>query len=328
MRILVLGGSGQLGTQLRTLALPQGVRLLAPTRAAVDLGDPAAIRRFIAAERWSVVIDAAGYTNVDRAESEAHLAFAVNTQAAACLAEETGKLGIPLVYVSTDYVFDGGKGAPYVETDAAAPLNAYGRSKLAGERHVAAANSRHVILRSAWLHSPYGTNFVRTILQLAQERERLPVVADQLGCPTSARDLANACLDIALFCAAKPDHGNYGLYHYCGAGAATGVEFPNSTREKAGRPAGSLDWLSLCRYRVRNIQAGHPDRPTAGLIARQSSMLLDWQRDLGGVPWRKRWTASSCTGGSREGHHTRGRLRHPAFSGHGGHQQTTDACLR
>ena len=103
MRFLVLGGSGQLGTQLRALALPQGVQLLAPTRTAVDLGDPAAIRRLIAAEPWSVVIDAAGYTNVDRAESEEHLAFAVNAQAAAYLAEETGKRGIPLIYVSTDY---------------------------------------------------------------------------------------------------------------------------------------------------------------------------------------------------------------------------------
>ena len=281
MRILVLGGSGQLGTQLRTLALPQGVRLLAPNRAAVDLGDPAAIRRFIAAERWSVVIDAAGYTNVDRAESEAHLAFAVNTQAAACLAEETGKLGIPLVYVSTDYVFDGGKGAPYVETDAAAPLNAYGRSKLAGERHVAAANSRHVILRSAWLHSPYGTNFVRTILQLAQERERLPVVADQLGCPTSARDLANACLDIALFCAAKPDHGNYGLYHYAGAGAATWFEFANAILETA---AGRLSRLAEL---VPIPSAQYPSRASRPADSRLDCTAVQHAFGLATRPWRR-----------------------------------------
>ena len=233
MRFLVLGGSGQLGTQLRALALPRGVQLFAPTRTTVDLSDPAAIRRLIAAEHWRVVIDAAGYTNVDRAESEEHLAFAVNVQAAACLAEETGKHDIPLIYVSTDYVFDGGKGAPYTEKDAAAPLNAYGRSKLAGERRVSAANPRHVILRTAWLYSPYGKNFVRTILRLAQERECLPVVADQLGCPTSARDLAKACLDIALFCAAKPDHENYDLYHFAGAGAATWFEFANAILETA-----------------------------------------------------------------------------------------------
>ena len=181
----------------------------------IDLGDPAAIRRIVAAEPWSVVIDAAGYTNVDRAESEEDVAFAVNAQAAACLATETGKRGIPLIYISTDYVFDGGKGAPYIENDAAAPLNAYGRSKLAGERGVSAANPRHVILRTAWLYSPYGTNFVRTILRLAQERERLTIVADQLGCPTSARDLAKACLDIALLLRGQARPGELWLVSFC-----------------------------------------------------------------------------------------------------------------
>jgi dTDP-4-dehydrorhamnose reductase len=281
MRVLVLGGSGQLGTQLRTLALPQGVQLLAPTRTAVDLGDPAAIRRFIAAEPWSVVIDAAGYTNVDRAESEEHLAFAVNAQAAACLAEETGKRGIPLIYVSTDYVFDGGKGAPYTETDAAAPLNAYGRSKLAGERHVSAANSRHVILRTAWLYSPHRTNFVRTILQLAQERERLPVVADQLGCPTSARDLAMACLEIALFCAAKPDQDNYGLYHFAGAGAATWFEFANAILETAA------DRLSRLPELVPIPSAQYPSRASRPTDSRLDCTAVQHTFGLAPRPWRR-----------------------------------------
>jgi dTDP-4-dehydrorhamnose reductase len=281
MRILVLGGSGQLGTQLRTLALPQGVRLLAPTRTAVDLGDPAAIRRLVAAEPWSVVIDAAGYTNVDRAESEELLAFAVNAQAAACLAEETGKRGIPFIYVSTDYVFDGGKGAPYAETDAAAPLNAYGRSKLAGERHVSAANSRHVILRTAWLYSPYGTNFVRTILQLAQERERLPVVADQLGCPTSALDLAKACLDIALLCAAKPEQENYGLYHFAGAGAATWLEFADAILETA---AGRLSRLPEL---VPIASAQYPSRASRPADSRLDCTAVQHAFGLTARPWRR-----------------------------------------
>jgi dTDP-4-dehydrorhamnose reductase len=281
MRILVLGGSGQLGTQLRTLALPRSVQLLAPTRTAVDLGDPAAIRRLIAAEPWSVVIDAAGYTNVDRAESEELLAFAVNAQAAACLAEETGKRGIPFIYVSTDYVFDGGKGAPYAETDAAAPLNAYGRSKLAGERHVSAANSRHVILRTAWLYSPYGTNFVRTILQLAQERERLPVVADQLGCPTSARDLAKACLDIALLCAAKPEQENYGLYHFAGAGAATWLEFADAILETA---AGRLSRLPEL---VPIASAQYPSRASRPADSRLDCTAVQHAFGLTARPWRR-----------------------------------------
>ena len=281
MRFLVLGGSGQLGTQLRTLTLPQGVQLLAPTRTAVDLGDPAAIRRLIAAEPWSAVIDAAGYTNVDRAESEEHLAFAINAQAAACLAEETGKREIPLIYVSTDYIFDGGKGAPYMETDAAAPLNAYGRSKLAGERHVSAANPRHVILRTAWLFSPYGTNFVRTILRLAQERERRTVVADQLGCPTSARDLARACLDIALFCAAKPDQDNYGVYHFAGAGAATRFEFANAILETAAGRLARLPEL------VPTPSAQYPSPAPRPADSRLDCTAIQRAFGLAARPWRR-----------------------------------------
>jgi len=225
MRVLVLGGSGQLGTELRTLALPPGVTLTAPPRAAIDLSDAAATERLIAAAPWDAVINAAGYTHVDRAEREEALAFAVNAEAAGRMAAATGRRGIPLIHVSTDYVFDGRKGAPYVESDATAPLNAYGRSKLAGERNVAAANPRHVILRTAWLFSPQGNNFVRTILHLAQERERLTVVADQTGSPTAARDLAEACLAIALRCVAAPDRAAYGTYHFAGAEAATWFEF-------------------------------------------------------------------------------------------------------
>jgi dTDP-4-dehydrorhamnose reductase len=281
MRLLVLGGSGQLGTQLRTSTLPQNVQLLAPTRTAVDLGDPAAIRRLIGAESWSVVIDAAGYTNVDRAESEEELAFAVNAQAAACLAEETGKRGIPLIYVSTDYVFDGRKGAPYMETDAAAPLNAYGRSKLSGERQVSAANPRHVILRTAWLYSPYGTNFVRTILRLAQERDRLTVVGDQLGCPTSARDLAQACLDIAVVCAAKPDHDNYGLYHFAGAEAATWFEFAKAILETA---AGRLSRLPEL---VPIASAQYPSPAARPADSRLDCTAIQHVFGLVPRPWRR-----------------------------------------
>jgi dTDP-4-dehydrorhamnose reductase len=281
MRLLVLGGSGQLGTQLRTLALPQGVQLRAPTRPTIDLGDPAAIQRLVAAELWSVVINAAGYTNVDRAECEEHLAFAINAEAAACLGEETGKRRIPLIYVSTDYVFDGRKGAPYVEKDVPAPLNAYGRSKLAGERRVSAVNPRHVILRTAWLYSPYGTNFVRTILRLAQERERITVVADQLGCPTSARDLAKACLDIALLCAAEPDQANYGLYHFAGAGAATWFEFANAIIEEA---AGRL-------YRLPQVvpipTVQHPSPASRPADSRLDCTAVQHAFGLAPRPWRR-----------------------------------------
>jgi dTDP-4-dehydrorhamnose reductase len=140
------------------------------------------------------------------------------------LAIETGRRGIPLVHISTDYVFDGRKGSPYVEQDATAPLNVYGRSKLAGECAVRAANPRHMILRTSWAYSPYRTNFVKTILRLAAERDRLTVVADQRGCPTAERDIAKACLDVALHCASVPKQAPYGVYHFAGAGEASWFE--------------------------------------------------------------------------------------------------------
>jgi dTDP-4-dehydrorhamnose reductase len=205
MRLLLFGGTGQVGTELRGLALAQGVEVIAPARSMLDLNDGAAIGRIIAAEPWDVVVNAAGYTNVDRAESEESAAL----------------------------VFDGRKGAPYVEGDVTAPLNAYGRSKLAGEHAVRAANPRHVILRTAWVYSPYGKNFVRTILRLAQERDRLTIVDDQHGCPTAARDIAQACIDVAVRCANEPARAPYGIYHFAGAGETTWFEFASAIVELA-----------------------------------------------------------------------------------------------
>ena len=153
MRFLLLGGTGQVGEEFRGLALPENVEVVAPTRAALDLEDPSAIARMIAAEPWSDVINAAAYTDVDRAESDEAIAFAVNAEAPSRPAAKTACRGIPLVHISTDYVFDGRKGAPYVEQDEVAPLNVYGRSKLAGERGARAANPRHVILRTSWVYS-------------------------------------------------------------------------------------------------------------------------------------------------------------------------------
>src|SRR5262249_5392167 len=225
MRFLLLGRTGQVGTELRALAACKSIDVVAPDLDELDLTDAPAVVRIVAAEPWSAVINAAAYTDVDRAESEEALALAVNAEAPARLATETGRHGILLVHISTDYVFDGRKGAPYVEQDAVAPLNAYGRSKLAGERGISAATQRYVILRTSWVYSPHRKNFVRTILRLAAERERLSIVADQRGCPTAARDIARACLDIALCCAAEPEKAPYGIYHFAGAGEASWFEF-------------------------------------------------------------------------------------------------------
>src|SRR5262249_5904829 len=148
---------------------------------------------------------------------------------------------------STDYVFDGRKGAPYVEQDAVAPLNAYGRSKLAGEAGVHAANPRHVILRTSWVYSPHRNNFVRTILRLAAERERLAIVADQRGCPTAACDIARACLDIARRCASQPAQAPYGLYHFAGAGEASWFEFARAIVEMAADRLGRSPQIAPIR---------------------------------------------------------------------------------
>jgi dTDP-4-dehydrorhamnose reductase len=227
MRFLLLGGTGQVGEEFRALAFPDDVEIVAPSHAALDLGNAQAIANVIAAESWSAVINAAAFTDVDRAESEQAAAFAINAEAPSRLAAETGRRGIPLIHISTDYVFDGRKGLPYVEQDQAAPLNAYGRSKLAGE-HGVSVNPRHVILRTSWVYSPYSKNFVKTILRLMAERDRLTVVSDQRGCPTAAHDIASACLTIALCCAIEPERAPYGVYHFAGAGEATWFEFASA----------------------------------------------------------------------------------------------------
>jgi dTDP-4-dehydrorhamnose reductase len=237
MRLLLLGGTGQVGEEFCALALRSNIDVVAPSRAALDLEDPVAIAETVAAQPWSAVVNAAAYTDVDRAEREERIALAVNAKAPLILAKETGRRGIPLIHFSTDYVFDGRKGSSYVEADTAAPLNAYGRSKLEGECGIRACNPRHVILRTSWVYSPYRKNFVKTILRLAVERERLTIVADQRGCPTAASDIAIGCLDIAMRCASEPDQVAYGLYHFAGAGETTWFEFAKAIIRIARLPS-------------------------------------------------------------------------------------------
>jgi dTDP-4-dehydrorhamnose reductase len=281
MRFLLLGATGQVGEELRTSTLPHGIEVFAPTRQELDLCDAHAIARVTAAERWSAVINAAAYTEVDRAESEEESAFAVNAQAPAQLAAETARNAIPLIHISTDYVFDGRKGAPYVEHDETAPVNTYGRSKLAGEEGVRAANPRHIIMRTSWVYSPYRKNFVKTILRLAAERDRLTIVADQRGCPTAARDIARACINIAIDCALDPEHALYGTYHFAGAGEATWFEFASAIIDMASNRLGKLPQLEP----IRTI-----DYPTPA--TRASDTRLDCTAVMGAFglnprPWRK-----------------------------------------
>lgn len=209
MSILVFGKTGQLA---RELALQEGVTCLGRDQA--DLSDPAACAEAIRQARPQAVINAAAYTGVDKAEDEEALASRINGAAPGAMARACADLGIPLVQVSTDYVFDGSGETAWQPEDTTAPINAYGRSKLAGEEAVRAAGGTYAILRTSWVVSAHGNNFVKTMRRLGAERDRLTIVADQIGAPTSARDLALACLEMARQLIADPKKA--GTYHLQG----------------------------------------------------------------------------------------------------------------
>jgi dTDP-4-dehydrorhamnose reductase len=198
LRLYVVGTEGQVARSLREAATNNpDIVIGSGGRPEVDILRPDLVEKALLAFAPDIVINPAAYTAVDRAETEPDLAFAVNRDGAGIVARQAARLGIPIVHLSTDYVFDGKKQSPYVETDAVAPAGVYGRSKLAGEYAVAAANDRHVILRTSWVYAPFGNNFVRTMLRLSDNRDRLSVVDDQIGCPTYAPDIAVAILAIA-----------------------------------------------------------------------------------------------------------------------------------
>ncbi|MEW5722774.1 MAG: dTDP-4-dehydrorhamnose reductase [Thermodesulfobacteriota bacterium] len=220
MKVLVTGAGGQLSRELVRLGLAAGLRLVGLTRAELDVTDPAAVRRAVAEGGYGLVVNAAAYTDVDRAETEPEKALAVNRDGPARLAAACARQGLPLVHVSTDYVFDGEKGAPYKETDPAHPVNEYGRSKAEGEAEVRRLLPEHLIVRTSWLCGPGGRNFVTTMLALARTQETLRVVTDQCGCPTYAADLARAILALARRLEeGRP--GPFGTYHFCGRGRAS-----------------------------------------------------------------------------------------------------------
>jgi len=224
MNILVTGSEGQLGTELVRQAPACGVVVTAPLLAEMDLTNCARVEEVFTTVRPAAVINAAAYTLVDRAETESDLAFAVNAAAPAHLARLCSREGIPLVQVSTDYVFDGRKQTPYVEDDPVAPLGVYGRSKAEGEAAVRSTLREHLIVRTAWLYSPYGSNFVRTILRLAAEGKELRIVDDQVGSPTCAADFAEALLSIVGRLRSDGEIP-WGTYHYCGRGITSWFGF-------------------------------------------------------------------------------------------------------
>jgi len=244
MKILVTGSKGQLGWELLRLGKRFGAEIIGVDLPESDITDKRNVAKMISNLQPSLVINAAAYTAVDKAESEQAIAFSVNRDGPANLAESCEKAGIPMIHVSTDFVFDGKKTSPYTESDPVSPLSVYGKSKAEGEHAVISHLSRHIIVRTAWLYGVDGQNFVKTMLRLGKEREVLRVVADQQGCPTAAEDLAEALLTIAARVHVRDDIC-WGIYHYCGEGVTTWHGFTEAILDIAKRHGMAIKTLRV-----------------------------------------------------------------------------------
>ena len=231
--VLVIGCRGQVGRELMAARLPAGISRIGLGHGDLDLTDRGAVRRVIDRCRPALIVNAAGYTAVDRAEAEPQAAFAVNADGPARLAEAAAAVGSSLLHLSTDYVFDGAKAGAYTEDDPLGPLGVYGASKAAGERAVRERLEHHVILRTSWIFGTHGTNFVKTMLRLGRERDQLHVVADQRGCPTGAADIADAIFAIAQQLLIERRGDVWGTYHFAGRGSTTWYEFAEAIFERA-----------------------------------------------------------------------------------------------
>jgi dTDP-4-dehydrorhamnose reductase len=218
--ILLTGAGGQVGYELARLASTRNVDLIALTRKQLDIGDSERVAEAIAGHHPSLVINGAAYTAVDKAEQDVDAAMRANRQGPFNLASTCQAHKIPFIHLSTDYVFDGSKTGAWQEDDPAAPAGVYGQSKWEGEEMVRAALAQHLIIRVSWVFGPHGSNFVKTIMRLAAERDELRVVADQQGCPTSATDIAQALLTLADKIKTGADIP-WGTYHFCGAPVTT-----------------------------------------------------------------------------------------------------------
>jgi len=255
MRVLVTGGAGQVGVEVAR-ALEGRATVLAYDRAALDLAHPERVAERVGRDRPDVIVNCAAYTAVDRAEGEPELAHQVNGVAAAVLAEEARRHDAVLIHFSTDYVFDGTKGSPYVEDDPPNPVSVYGATKLEGERAISASGCAHLILRTSWVYGPHGKNFMLTMLKLAETRDELRVVDDQRGAPTSSAQLARLTTQL-LDLGADTLRAKSGLYHATAAGETTWRGFAEAIFEGAARHRGA----SFKRPRVTPIATSEYPTP-------------------------------------------------------------------
>ncbi|QEN87912.1 dTDP-4-dehydrorhamnose reductase [Labrys sp. KNU-23] len=286
MRIVVTGRDGQLAHSLRAVGVSLGVDIVCLGRPELDLAVPASIPAALLASGADAIINAAAYTAVDRAESEPEKAHAVNAVGAGLVAEAAHRLGVPIVHVSTDYVFDGAAQHPYREEERVCPLGAYGTSKHEGEVRVAAAAPRHVVCRTSWVYSPHGQNFVKTMLRLAGERDEVSVVSDQFGCPTYALDLAGTLLQIARHVIEEKaaDSPLFGVFHVAGSGEASWADLAEAVfaaSASAGGPSARVRRISTKDYPTPARRPADSRLDTARLRERYGIALPDWRASVG-----------------------------------------------
>lgn len=277
--MLVLGAGGQLGQEITAHASSEGT--VGATRAEADIIDERAITRLLALLKPRLVVNCAAYTAVDRAESEPAAAWNVNVLGAANVARAAATSAVPLIHISTDYVFDGSKIGAYGEDDAVEPINIYGRTKAEGEEQVRASSERHIILRTSWLFGKYGNNFLKTVLRLSSKRDSLRVVADQIGCPTATKDLVEAifAIDRKLTAGGSVD---WGTYHFAGDGFTSWHGFAESIMKARPNKTGATPVVSPITS---------ADCPTAA--RRPANSVLDSTRfqtafDYRAAPWQAR----------------------------------------
>ena len=278
---MVTGRAGQLAQSLVEAAACRRVDVVAVGRPDLDLADRASIEASIARVAPSIVVNAAAYTAVDKAESEPEQARAINADGAQHVAAQCERLGIPLIHISTDYVFDGRKAGPYLEDDDVGPTGVYGHSKLEGERRVASACSRSIILRTAWVYSPFGHNFVKTMLRLAAARPEIAVVDDQIGCPTYAPHLADAVLAVAeRVLTDLPNREPWGIYHAAGQGEASWCTFAREIFQcsaRLGGPTAEVRAITTAEYPTAARRPAN-SRLDCGKLARTLGVrLADWR---------------------------------------------------
>ena len=287
MKILVTGREGQVARSLAERATGRDIHFAA--RPQMDLLVPESIERTIGAIRPDLIISAAAYTAVDQAEDEPGVAMAINGEAPGVIGRAAARIDATVVHLSTDYVFDGSGERGWTESDEVAPIGTYGTTKLAGEEALAASGARFAIMRTAWVYSPFGNNFVRTMLRLAESRDSLNVVADQFGNPTSALDIADALLAMADRWQADPAHGIDATYHFAGTGTTNWADFARSIfaeSEARGGPSCTVSGIPAADYPTKAVRPANSQLDCSRFAQAFGHVAPRWEDSLAEVMTR------------------------------------------